>query len=204
MPLVGSDDDAIVCRCGCGNNHIDGTARATDCPTLGNDPSPFDCRVFIKGQNAIAKERLGSQRTGEPELQLSSSSSDRSRKNTPPSFCDRQGGDEEIGVVLGPKPVGNHGRGVGFERFADDIRVEKVACHKSTSRSGTISRVRSKSAPTAGERRNAAQMPPRPGGPSETCFNISVRNRTASASSAARRLASFRTSSLSFVNPRTS
>lgn len=55
-------------------------------------------------------------------------------------------------------------RGQGLGGVADDVGVEEVAGHRSVSRLGSRGRARSRSAPTRGERRRAARMPPGAGG----------------------------------------
>src|SRR6266851_953764 len=204
MPFIGGDHDAIVRRGGRGDHHVERASGPTRVSPLRDDPPPLDCRSLVEGENTIAKERLRPLWAGEPRLELSSPSPYRHRENTAPDFRDGKRCYEEIVVILPHNPFRDRCRRTRLESIANDVRIKEIASHRSTSRSGTTSRVRSKSAPTAGDRRSASQISLPLKGRLKTCRATSFRNRTESASWAARRFANSRTSSLSCASPRTS
>ena len=88
-------------------------------------------------------------------------------------FGDRKRGDEQIVVLLRAHPSQQRIRRLRLYDVADDIGIKKVACHRSTLRPSSRGRLRSRSAPTRGERRNAARIPPAFGGsPATACCMV--------------------------------
>src|SRR3546814_20450608 len=83
-------------------------------------------------------------------------------------------------------------RWLRLDDIADDVGVEEIARHRSTSRPSSRGRERSSSAPTSGERRSAARMPPGFGGSPAIDLLTVARSSDASGVSSAWRLASDR------------
>ena len=117
---------------------------------------------------------------------------------------DRQRGDEQVGVNLFRHPREKRRRWAGLCDIADDVGVEEIASHSSTLRPASRDRVRSRSASTSGERRNAARIPPLLGGSPAMVWLTAFRMRAASGSSSASRFASERIRSRSASRPSTS
>ena len=147
---------------------------------------------------------MSSLRTGKPRFQLAAPATRWQLQNAAPDFRDRQCRNKQVRPGLAFDPIRDRRRRIWFERTANDICIEKVRSHRSTSRGGTTSRSRFNSAPTAGDRRNAAQISFPLSGLSPTSLATSALNRAAIVSFSASRLASLRTSSLSCAKPRTS
>jgi hypothetical protein len=91
-----------------------------------------------------------------------------------------------------------------FDDIADDIGVEEAPAHRSTLRPRVTGRLRSRSAPTKGDRRNASRIPPFFGGSVEMVRRTAARIRAESGSLPASRFASDRIKSRSPSSPRTS
>jgi hypothetical protein len=140
-----------------------------------HDPRPLHRCRLVKRENAAREERGRSFRAGEPRLQVAAPLTRSHLEHATPYLGYGQRRDAEVAIGLVLNPVGDSARELGLGGFADDARVEEVTRHKSTSRGGTTSRSRFKLAPTRGDRRRAAQIPPRRGGSSETCLDSSAR-----------------------------
>lgn len=85
-------------------------------------------------------------------------------KNAAMNFSDSQRGDKEILIFLLPHPGQQRSRRLRLDDVSNDVGIKKVACHRSTLRSFSRGRLRSRSAPTSGERRSAASTAPVFGG----------------------------------------
>jgi hypothetical protein len=94
--------------------------------------------------------------------------------------------------------------GVGLGDIADDIGVQEAHAHRSTLRPGVTGRLRSRSAPTKGDRRNASRITPFFGGSPAMLRRTAARIRAESGSPPKKRLASDRIKSRSPSSPRTS
>ena len=95
-------------------------------------------------------------------------------------FRNGQRGDEEVIVLLRPHPSQQRFDGSCFDDIADDVGIKEVARHRSTLRPSSRGRLRSRSAPTRGERRNAARIPPAFGGSPATACRMVRRSCPAS------------------------
>jgi hypothetical protein len=111
-----------------------------------------------------ANNASGSLRARKPILQCLPLLSGRLLRYSALDFSDGQYRDEQVLVGLRLHPGSQRFRGFWLRGIADDVSVEKIAAHRSTSRPGVRARVTSRSAPTSGERRRAANIPPFFGG----------------------------------------
>src|SRR5437763_3545927 len=203
MPFVAGNQNAVIRHRSRGNNHIDWAARLAGRAPLCHNPAPLDRRTLVKWKDAAAEQCPRTLQAYEPSLQLAAPPARNHLHDRAPNLCNRERRDEEVVVGLSGKPIRQRFRNPGFRRITDDVGVEQITRHKSTSRGGTTSRSRFRSAPTHGDARTARHKPPRVDS-GATAFVTSFRRRAASASSAESFFANLRTSSLSCAKPRTS
>src|ERR1035437_1099457 len=198
------DQNAIIRFGDRGDNHVEGTPRLPGRGPGSHQARPDKGGFLIEREHAAGEQRLGTLGAREPTFQLLPLLSGRLLKQSAPDLSDSQRGDKQILVGLFSHPRDERGRRRRFGDIADDICVEKVAAHRSTLRPATTGRVRVRSAPTRGYRRNALRMPPFLRGSPETVRRTVARIRTDSGPLSASRRASDRISSRSVLSPRTS
>lgn len=178
VPLVVDDQDAVVGFGHCRDKHIQGAAWTTFGRAFGHQARPNQGRAFVERENAPGKQRLESFWPRKPGLEFATFSAFPLLKDPASDLADREGRNEKILVLLLRQPPQERFQRRGLGCLTNDIGVEEVASHRSASRPGVISRVRSRSAPTSGERRKAARMPPL-WGASAMLRCTSARSRTA-------------------------
>jgi hypothetical protein len=177
MPLFGGDDNAAIRYCGRSDIISSGLrGRPVAVPSAMRRPHSIAAR-------ASKESTRPEKRAGGPSALANQASRSRRLRGEATSRTPCQilatlnAAMKRSSIGLTPNPVRDGSRGTWLGCFADDVRVEEVACHRSTSRGGTASRSRLRSAPTRGDWRSASQMLPRLGSPPATRCAISVRNR---------------------------
>ena len=204
VTFVFRDNQTIVRFSHCGNDHIERAPGSPSRSTFRHQPRPDQAGLFIEREYPAREQRRWAFRAGKPTLQFPPFLSSRLLQDSTADLCKGQAGDEQILVGLPAHPGNQRFRWRRFSGIADDVGVEEVAAHKSTSRSPAIGRWRSSSAPTSGEPRSALKMPPLFGGSPETVRRTSARIRAESGLSPASRFASDRIRSRSARRARTS
>src|SRR5262245_20472912 len=190
--FVVSHHHAIVCAGYSGDDHIECAARSTGALSFRHEACPDQSCLVIVVKNSTCKQCLRPLRSGEPGVERITLPAVRLFQNSATDFGNRQGGDEQLPVLPRRHPGQQQFRRLQPDDIADYVGVEKIACHSSTLRPSSRGRVRSKSAPTSGERRRAFKMPPGFGGSSATAVFTAARTSSASGPSSARRRASVR------------
>ena len=142
--------------------------------------------------------------SGKPTLQFPALLSGRLLQDSALDLRDGERRNEQIRIGLFSQPSNQGWRRYGLRDIADDVCIEQVPAHRSTLRPDIGGRLRSRSAPTRGERRSALRIPPFGDGSPETVWRIAARIRAESESSPASLRASVRISSRSAPRPRTS
>jgi len=195
------NDQAFMRHGDGGDDHIKSATWPTGHLAPHHQARPNQTRPVIERQNATSKQRLWSLWPGEPRIERGTFPAMRLLPNAAADFCQGERGDEQILVTLRRHPDEQRLRRLWFDSVADNVGVEKIPRHRSTLRPASRGRVRSRSAPASGERRNAARMPPclpdSPGtacctvrricptsGPASTSLRASARSRSRSASKA--------------------
>src|SRR6266404_3693073 len=202
--FVISHDDATVNFGYRGYDHVERASWPAFCGAFSHQPRPDQPRLFVEREDASREECLWSLWTREPSFQQRAFFSFGLFQHSALDFSNGQRGDEQVivGLFLHPREKGSGG--IRSRDIADDVGVEQIARHRSTLRPVSCERVRSRSAPTSGERRNAARMPPFFGGSPPIVRVTAARIRAASGSSSASRFASDRIRSRSASRPKTS
>src|ERR1035437_1364128 len=201
--FVAGDHDAIVRFPNGGKNHVQRAAWPSGSRPLGHQPRPDQSGLLIERENPAGKQRLWPFSSRKPALQLSALPSGRLLQRPKPDFCNGQRGDEHILVGLLRQPGDERLGRLRLGHVADDIRIKQVAGHRLTLRPSIRGRARLRSAPTKGERRSAARMPPFLAGSPEIC-RMEARISVASELLSASLRASERINSRSVESPRTS
>src|ERR1017187_9964153 len=158
--FVFGDNHAIIRFGDCGNDHVEWAPWPTFRRPVGHQPRPDKAGLLVEREHSAGEQRLRALRAGKPKLQFPALLSGRLLQYSAPDLSDCQGRDKQIRVGLFRHPRDQPFRWRRFGDIADDIGVEEAPAHRSTLRPNVTGRLRSRSAPTRGDRRNALRIPP--------------------------------------------
>jgi hypothetical protein len=201
--LVVRDNNTIVDLRNRGNDYVERASRSTCGRPLGHEASPDKSCSFIKGQDSPTKKTLRTFRACKPLFKLFTILPDGLLQYAAPDLCQTQGGNEQVVIWLLCHPFQELRGRNRFGDVADDVCVQEVPHQRSTFLPESNGRSILISAPTRGERRSAARIPPFRD-TSETVRITSRRIRVASGSSCASLFARERIRLRSVSRPRTS
>jgi len=116
--------------------------------------------AFSSNGKTRPENRIVAPPVSKPAFQLSAILSRRTVQYSEPDFGNHQRGDKQILIVLLRHPGKQRLRWRRLGHVTDDVGIEQIASHRLTFRPAIRGRTRLRSAPTKGERRSAARMPP--------------------------------------------
>src|SRR5262249_22608178 len=138
-----------------------------------HQPRPAEASLVVERQDTACEQGLRSFRAREPGIESIGLLGARFLQNASADFGEGERGDEQMLNALSRHPGEERFGWLRFDDVVDDVGIEKIARHRSTLRPCSRGRVRSRSAPTSGERRSAARMPPDLGGwPATACCTV--------------------------------
>jgi len=203
MLLIVGYEDALVGLGDRSHHHIQRAPRPAHGSAFRHQAAPHQCSPFVERQHAATEQSLRPFGTGKPIIQLSAFLARRLLENTATNLRQAQRRNEQSVVRLVSQPFQHS---LGWQRFrylTDDVCVQQISRHRLTFLPATAGRSVIRSAPTRGERRRAARIPPFAGA-SQTISITSERILFASSSSCASFFARERIRSRSLSRPRTS